>query len=272
MSEEREMSFLEHLEELRWHVVRSISVLVVLTITTFFFIQRIYDEVIFAPSRLDFPTFQWMCKVGKVLHMEGSLCIEELPMSVISRTMMGQFTMALVSSFVIALIVGFPYVCWEIWRFIKPGLHSTERKYSRGAVAAISFLFLCGVSFGYYVMCPMAVYFFSNFQLSETIDNQFDVSSYVTTIVTLVFGSGMLFQLPIVIYFLTQVGIVTPTFLRQYRKHAIVIILIIGAIVTPPDPISQTIISIPLFFLYEFSIFISAVVMRRKAKLEELDN
>ena len=272
MSEEREMSFLEHLEELRWHVVRSLLVLVILTVTCFFFIQRIYDEVIFAPSKLSFPTFQWLCKMGNLINLEETLCIKELPMSVINRTMMGQFSMALVSSFVIAFIVGFPYVAWEIWRFIKPGLHSKERKYSRGAVAAISFMFMCGVCFGYFIMSPMAVYFFSNFQLSESIDNQFDVTSYVTTIVTLAFGSGLLFQLPIVVYFLTQVGIVTPEFLRQYRKHAIVIILVIGAIVTPPDPISQTMISIPLFFLYEFSIFISRYVTRRKAKLEALED
>lgn len=266
-SEEKEMSFLDHLEELRWHVIRSLFVIIILTVVAFFYIERIYNEIIFAPARTDFPTFRWLCKLGQYTGSDA-LCVKELPMTVISRAMMGQFTMALVSSFVVGIIVSFPYVSWEIWRFIRPGLHSNERRYSRGAVSAISFLFAIGVSFGYYVMSPLAVYFFSNFQLSETISNQFDVSSYVSTIVTLVFGSGLLFQLPVVVYFLSQIGLVTPAFLKQFRKHAIVVILVIGAIVTPPDPLSQVMISVPLYMLYEFSIFISAVVARRKAKEE----
>lgn len=272
MVEEREMSFLEHLEELRWHVVRSLSVLMVLTVTAFFFIQRIYDEIIFAPTRTTFPTFQWLCKLGQVMHSEESLCIKDLHMKIINRTMMGQFTMALVSSFIAAMIVAFPYLVWEIWRFIKPGLHITEKRYSRGAVAAISFMFLTGAAFGYFIMSPLAVYFFSNFQLSSTIDNEFDVSSYVTTIISLILGSGILFQLPIVVYFLSQVGIVTPALLRQFRKHAIVVILVVGAVVTPPDPLSQVLISVPLYFLYEFSIFISGYVARKKAKQDLLDD
>lgn len=272
MSEEKEMSFLEHLEELRWHVVRALGTIAVLSIVSFLFIQEIYDRIIFAPSRLEFPTFRWLCALGEATGTEESLCIKEIPMTIISRNMMGQFTMAIVSAFVIALIVGFPYVAWEFWRFIKPGLHSNERKYSRGAVAAISFLFMCGVLFGYYIMSPMAVYFFSNFRLSDTINNQFDISSYVTTIVTLVFGSGVLFQLPIVVYFLAQVGIVTPAFMRLYRKHAAVIILVIGAIVTPPDPLSMILISVPLYMLYEFSIFIARYVERKKLKEEKLEN
>ena len=182
--------------------------------------------------------------------------------------MMGQFTMHLTSSFIMGLIFAFPYVAWEIWRFIRPGLHSNERKYSRGAVFSISFLFFLGVSFGYFIMSPLAVYFLSSYQISDVISNEFDITSYVSTIATLVLGSGILFQLPVVIYFLSQIGMVTPKFLRQYRKHAIVIILVIAAIITPPDPLSQTLIGIPLLLLYEFSIFISGIVVKRKAKEE----
>src|SRR5690606_29561021 len=197
-----------------------------------------------------------------------ALCVDEIPMKIQSRMMTGQFTMALTSSFVIGIVVAFPYVAWEIWRFIRPGLHSNERKYSKGAVASISFLFFLGVAFGYYVMCPVSVYFLANYQISEVIQNEFDIISYVSTVTTLVFGSGILFQLPVVVYFLSRVGIVTPELLRQYRKHAIVMILVIAAVITPPDPISQTIVAIPLFMLYEVSILISATVARGLAKEE----
>lgn len=186
--------------------------------------------------------------------------------------MTGQFTMHITASLVIGLVTAFPYVAWEIWRFIKPGLMKKEQTYSRGAVFFISVLFFMGVSFGYFIMSPLAVYFLSTYQISDMIVNEFDITSYVSTIVTLVFGSGLLFQLPIVVYFLSKIGILTPSFMRKYRKHAIVIILIVAAIVTPPDPFSQTMIGIPLFLLYEFSILISAYVVRQQEKEEKLNN
>src|SRR5688500_15518962 len=183
--------------------------------------------------------------------------------------MTGHFTMHIVSSFVMGLIVAFPYIGWELWRFIKPGLYPREKKSSRGAVASISFLFFSGVLFGYYIMSPVMISFLANYQISDMIVNEFDITSYVGTIVGVVFGSGLLFQLPVVIFFLTKIGIVTPAYLRKYRKHAIVIILIVGAIVTPTaDPLSQSLISVPLYLLYEISILISAGVMRKKAKQE----
>ena len=264
--EEKEMSFLDHLEELRWHIIRALSAIVILMIAAFILNTWIFDHIIFAPARTDFPTFQWLCWVGTMTGFEDLLCIKEIPMRIQSRIMTGQFTMALTSSFVIGLTAAFPYVVWEIWRFIRPGLHKKERKYSRGAVAAISFLFFLGSAFGYYILSPLAIYFLSTYQVSEIVVNEFDITSYVSTVTTLILGSGILFQLPMVVYFLTQVGIITPAFLKQYRRHAIVIILIISAIITPPDPISQTIIGIPLLLLYEFSIFVSAMVMRRKVK------
>lgn len=266
--EEREMSFLDHLEELRWHVVRSLGAIVVLTIAAFISAKWIFQNIIFAIGKPDFITFQWLCKVGHLTGAEEALCITEIPFKIQSRYMMGQFTMHLTSSVIMGFIFAFPYIAWEIWRFIRPGLHSNERKYSRGAVFSISILFFLGVSFGYYIMSPLAVYFLSSYQISDVISNEFDITSYVSTIATLVLGSGILFQLPVVIYFLSQIGMVTPKFLRQYRKHAIVIILVIAAIITPPDPLSQTLIGIPLILLYEFSIFISGMVVRRKARQE----
>lgn len=262
------MSFLDHLEELRWHVIRALGAIGVCMIAAFIFSREIFDNIIFAPAKTDFLTFKAMCKLGHAIGYAEALCVDEIPMSIQSRLMTGQFTMALTSSFIIGLVVAFPYVAWEIWRFIRPGLHANERKYSRGAVASISFLFFLGVSFGYYIMCPVSVYFLANYQISDVIQNEFDITSYVSTVTTLVFGSGILFQLPVVVYFLSKVGIVTPQMLKQYRKHAIVVILVIAAVITPPDPISQTIVAIPLFMLYEFSIFISAVVERRKEEAE----
>ena len=269
---EKEMSFLEHLEELRWHVVRALIAIFICMVGAFITAKWIFQNIIFAPARVDFPTFRALCKFGQLIGTD-ELCVTEIPFKVQSRFMTGQFTMHILASFVIGFIVAFPYVVWEIWRFIRPGLYSTEQKYSRGAVASISFLFLTGVLFGYYVLAPLMISFLANYQISEMIVNEFDITSYVSTVVGVVFGCGLLFQLPVVIYFLTKIGIVTPAFLRVYRKHAIVIILIVGAIVTPSaDPLSQMLISMPLYLLYEISILISAGVVRRQAREEALEN
>jgi len=266
-SGEKEMSFLEHLEELRWHVIRSLVAVIIFMIGAFFTAPWIFEHIIFAPARVDFPTFKWLCKLGDLVGSEG-LCVKEIPFKVQSRNMTGQFTMHLMSSFILGFIIAFPYVMWEVWRFIKPGLQIKERKYSRGAVGSVSVLFFLGVTFGYFVIAPWMVYFLANYSISDMIVNEFDITSYVSTVVMLVLGSGLLFQLPVVIYFLTKIGIVTPEFLRKYRKHSIIIILIVAAIVTPPDPLSQMLITIPLYLLFEISILISASVAKRKAREE----
>ncbi len=266
-NEEKEMSFLDHLEELRWHLIRSLIAVVVFTIIAFVSARWIFENVVFAPARPEFPTFKALCKLGDALGYEA-LCITDIPFKVQSRNMTGQFTMHIMASFIIGLMIAFPYVCWEVWRFVKPGLQVKERKYSRGAVAAVSVLFFFGVMFGFYVIAPWMVYFLANYSISDMVVNEFDITSYVSTVVMLVFGSGLLFQLPVVIYFLTKVGIVTPEFLRKYRKHSIIIILIVAAVVTPPDPLSQMLITIPLYVLFEISVLISAGVARRKAKEE----
>lgn len=268
MSEEKEMSFLDHLEELRWHVVRSVGAIFICMILAFIFTKEIFEYVIFAPSEVDFITFRWLCQLGTSVGVDG-LCITEIPMKIQSRYFMGQFTMQLTSSFVIGLCVAFPYVVWELWSFVKPGLYNKERKGSRGAVFSISTLFLLGISFGYFILSPMTIAFFANYSISPRISNEFDITSYVSTITILVLSCGILFQLPVVIFFLTKVGIVTPALLRSYRKHAVVAILVIGAVITPSsDPLSLSLISIPLYVLYEISIFISRVELRRKQKRE----
>lgn len=274
MAEEKEMAFLDHLEELRWHVVRSVAAIFILMILAFVFTDFIFDKIILAPSDPNFITFKWLCWLGDTVGVDG-LCVTEIPMSLQSRTLMGQFAMQLTFSFVMGICVGFPYVVWELWRFISPGLYIREKKGSRGAVFFVSLLFLIGITFGYFVLTPMTIAFLANYSISDRIVNEFDITSYVATITTLVLGSGLLFQLPVVMFFLTKVGIVTPRFLRQYRKHAVVVILITGAIITPsPDPLSQSLISVPLYILYEISILISAMELKRKEKRElaELQN
>jgi sec-independent protein translocase protein TatC len=269
MTEEKEMSFLDHLEELRWHVIRSVVAIMVFMIVAFVYAPWIFQNVIFAPSHTDFPTFQWLCKLGEMTGAQDALCVQPFPFKVQSRYMTGQFTMRFLAAFVIGFIISFPYVFWELWRFIRPGLHLNEMKNSRGAVLAVSSLFLLGILFGYYILVPMMTFFFATYTISPEIVNEFDITSFVSTFIALVFGSGLLFQLPVVVYFLTKIGLLTPLFMRTYRKHSYVVILIIGAIVTPPDPLSQMLISLPLFLLYEISIFISAYVRRKRLKEEE---
>jgi sec-independent protein translocase protein TatC len=264
---EKDMSFLDHLEELRWHIIRALVAVVIFTVFAFFSAPWIFENIVFAPAKAEFPTFYWLCKIGNFVGLDG-LCVENIPFKIQSRQMTGQFSMHLVASFTIGLIISFPYVVWEFWRFIKPGLYFKERKYSRGVVASVSFLFISGILFGYYVITPMMVYFLATYSISDVIVNEFDITSYVSTVVTMVFGSGLLFQLPIVIYFLTKMGILSPRLLRQYRKHSFIGILIIAAIVTPPDLISQILITIPLYLLFELSIIIASRVESNRLKEE----
>ncbi|HOX81653.1 MAG TPA: twin-arginine translocase subunit TatC [Chryseolinea sp.] len=264
---EGEMSFLDHLEELRWHIIRSIIALVVFTIVAFIEVKWIFSNIILAPAKSDFFTWTVLCKIGNKFD-KPDLCITDIPLELQSRFMTGQFTITIIAALVIGLILSFPYIVWEIWRFIKPGLHKKEQSSSTGIVLVVSLLFALGISFGYYIIAPLMVYIMVNYQISDLIVNQFDITSYVSTFVTLVFGTGLLFQLPVVIYFLSKFGIVTPGFLRKYRKHSFVVILIVAAIITPPDPISQIVITIPLYMLFEISILISANVERNKKKKE----
>lgn len=265
--EEKDLSFVDHLEELRWHVIRSIVAIIVFTIVAFVEVKWIFANVILAPAKANFFTWRVLCSIGNRFNLPD-LCIQDIDLELQSRFMTGQFTITIIAAFIIGIVIAFPYVVWELWRFIKPGLHLKERNGSSGAVAAVSLLFAAGISFGYFVIAPLMVYVMVNYQISSLIVNQFDITSYVSTFVALVFGSGVLFQLPVVIFFLSKMGIVTPMFLRKYRKHSIVVILIIAAIITPPDPLSQILITIPLYLLFEISIIISAKVYRKK-QLEE---
>lgn len=265
--DEKEMTFLDHLEELRWHLVRSLIAIVSFAVLAFVAKGFFFGKLILGPSKVDFWTYQMLCSLSELLN-SNALCIDELPFILQSRQMTGQFAMHITSSFVIGIICAFPYVFWEIWRFIKPGLYPTERKAARGAVFYVSFLFTLGVFFGYFIVVPISVNFLANYQIDPTILNEFDIISYVTTVTTLTLACGVLFQLPIVVYFGTRAGLITSSLMKQYRKHAIVLILVLGAMLTPPDPFSQLLIAIPLTGLYQIGIYIAKRVEREEA-LEE---
>lgn len=239
----------------------------VFSVAAFMSKTLVFHTIILGPSRIDFITYQWLCQLSDLLNSEA-LCIDELPFIIQSRQMTGQFSMHVTSSFVIGIICAFPYAFWEIWRFIKPGLYSKERQAARGATFFVSLLFSLGVTFGYFIVTPISINFLSNYQLDPTILNEFDIVSYVSTVITLILACGILFQLPIVVYFLTKAGLITPTLMKTYRRHAIVIILVLGAMLTPPDPFSQILIALPLFGLYQVSIFISARVIKKEVSTE----
>ena len=263
--ESGEMSFLDHLEELRWHLIRSLIAIFVFAIIAFISKGIIFGEIILGPSKPSFWTYKVLCVLSELLNSDA-LCISELPFIIQSRQMTGQFSMHITSSFVIDLICAFPYAFWEIWRFVKPGLYEKERKAASGATFYVSLLFFIGVAFGYFVVTPISINFLSNYQIDPSILNEFDIISYVGTVTTLVLACALLFQLPIVVYFATKAGLVSSVLLKNYRKHSIIVILMLSAVLTPPDPFSQVLIAIPLGLLYQLSVLIAVKLEKKERK------
>jgi sec-independent protein translocase protein TatC len=269
--EEEGMSFLDHLEALRWHLLRSVSAILILSVAAFVAKSFVFGIVILGPSKVDFVTYRWLCNVSDYLGMPA-LCIDELPFTIQSRQMTGQFTMHMTSSFVVGFIAAFPFVFWEVWRFIAPGLYDQEKNAARGAVFFVSLLFFLGAAFGYFILSPLSINFLSNYQLDPSILNEFDITSYISTLTMLVLASAIMFQLPVVVYFLAMSGLVTSGMLRSYRRHAIVVILVLAAVITPPDVISQILIAMPILVLYEAGIQIAKRLEKKRAlKREEED-
>lgn len=250
------MSFLEHLEELRWRIVRMAVVILVFAVVIWLFQEWIMETLFLSMRNPDFVSFRLICELFGV-------CVDEIPIDFQSTEVTGQFSYALMMSIMGGVVLAFPFIFYQIWRFVKPGLKDRESSVARGIVIYVSLLFFLGISFGYFIIAPLCVQFFGTFQMSEMIENKFTVSSYMSTILSTVFYSGILFLLPVVSYLFTKLGILTPAFLRKYRKHAIVVILILSAIITPPDLISQVIVSIPIVLLYEIGILVSARVEKR---------
>ncbi|WP_286755232.1 MULTISPECIES: twin-arginine translocase subunit TatC [Roseivirga] len=261
--DDKEMGFLDHLEELRWHLVRSVVAIVVFSVAAFLAKDFVWKGVILAPIYSDFWTYKQLCYLAE-LFKTPVLCLGDIPIDIQNRTITGQFTMHIKSSLVIGLVLAFPYAFWEIWRFVKPGLRHSERSASRGVVLAVSFLFITGVLFGYYIVTPLSLNFLGNYSLVDSIDNNIDITSILNTITTLVLACGFMFQLPMATYILSKAGIVTPDLMKRYRRHSIVVILLLSAIITPPDVMSQILIALPLSLLYEISIVISKRINKKR--------
>lgn len=257
-----EMSFLDHLEELRWLLVRSTVAVLICATVAFFFSDFIFNQIIFGPKNPDFITYRFFCEMSQNLGLDQSLCVTEIPMRIQSREMGGQFSAHMWTSITAGFIIGFPFILWEFWKFISPALYDNEKKYARAFVIIASMLFFLGVLFGYYLIAPLSVNFLANYNVSEQIFNDIDLSSYISLLRSSTVACGLLFELPIIIYFLTKIGLVTPKFLRQYRKYTLIIVLVLSAIITPPDVLSQIIVAIPIMILYEVSILISASVTK----------
>lgn len=259
----QEMSFLDHLEELRWHIIRSLIAITIGTVLAFVG-RKWVVAIIMAPAQLDFWTYRMMCSLSKHMGTEV-LCIESLNFSLINRRIMGQFTQHLSISVVVGVILAFPYALFEAWRFFKPALKARERGYLRGIIFSGSLLFFMGVCCGYFMLAPISIQFLANYTFIETLENTIDLQSYISLISMVSLAAALVFELPMVVYFLAKAGLVGPRVMRQYRKHALLIILMVSAIITPPDVLSQIILAIPFFLLYEASILIAGRIEKGKA-------
>jgi sec-independent protein translocase protein TatC len=269
-TDKAEMSFLEHLGVLRGHLIRSVIAVLVFTVLAFANKSFLFDELLLASKESDFVTYRALCRVSEWFNLGDVLCITEQPFILMNVDMSGQFTMHLWVAFITGIIVAFPYLIWELWRFVKPALHAKESNYTSGVVLMISLLFMLGVCFGYYMIAPLSVNFLGSYQVSDMVANQINLSSFISTVTTITFACGLIFQLPIAVYFLTSMGLLSPDSMKQYRSHAIVGSLVISAIITPPDLSSQILVTLPLLVLYEISIYVSKFVLKRSKSKNEI--
>lgn len=260
--DEKEMSFWDHLTELRGTFVRSLLAIIVLAIVAFFNKDFVFNDIILAVKESDFITNRLLCTLGQLLGIDY-FCVKDTTLEIININMSGQFMTHMYISFVAGLIVAAPYIIYEFWRFIKPALYDEERKNSGSAVIVSSLLFISGILFSYFLIVPLTLNFFGSYHVSEMVRNQISLSSYISTVVTVTLSIGLVFELPIVIYFLTKVGIVDIKFLKKNRKYMLVMILVLSAIITPPDVFSQVLVTVPLMILYEFSILLARIAEKK---------
>jgi sec-independent protein translocase protein TatC len=260
----KEMSFLEHLEELRWTLVRSAIAIVVAMVAVFIYVQDVFTYFVMAPASPDFVTYRFLCAMGQRLGMGEAFCVKDMAFNIQSNTMQGQFMMSFSIAFTLGLILASPVIIWQFWRFVAPGLKERERKAVRGMVFFVILLFLLGTAFAYWVVAPMSIQFFATYSLSPVVENKPTLDSYVGVLNSFLLWTGLAFELPVVMVLLARIGIVGPGFLRQYRKHAFVVILVVAAIITPPDVVSQILVSLPLLALYEISILLASRTERKR--------
>jgi sec-independent protein translocase protein TatC len=262
-----EMSFIDHLEDLRWHVIRSVIAILVGAIAVFVYSDFVINRIVMGPAHSDFISYKWFCDFGHALSIGDTLCFGKVPVSFLSTTMTGQFIASFTVAFVGGFIVAFPYVFWEFWRFVKPALSKNELKKTRGVIFWVSILFFTGVAFGYFILTPFMINFYFSYKLSPLIEIKPTFSDYLENLVYTTVGIGVLFQMPLLVMVLARVGFITARFLRKYRRHAFVVILIAAAIITPStDPFSLAIVTIPLYLLFEASIILAARINKQKAK------
>jgi sec-independent protein translocase protein TatC len=262
--EKKDMSFLEHLEELRRRLFFSVIGVIVGIIVIIVFHDWVVDEVIMGPRKADFVTYRAFCSWSHTIGLEDQLCLEPPRLELQSTTMSGNMNADIMVCIMGGLILAFPFIFWQIWSFIKPGLKQNESRSVRGIVFYVSLLFFAGILFGYFLLAPLSVQFLGNYTFAD-VQNNPTLLSYLKLTTSLVFGTGVVFQLPVVIYFLSKIGLVTADFLRKYRKHAFVVNLIIAAVLTPPDVTSQLLVSLPILLLYEISIAVAARVEKKAA-------
>lgn len=262
------MSFLDHLEELRWRIVRALIAVVICAIVAFFMKSFLFDVLIFGPRNSDFITYRGFCSLSEMLGMGDKLCFSDLEFEVKSFEMVTQITMHIVASLIAGIILSFPYVFYQVWGFVAPGLKENEKGQAKGITLWVSILFFMGVLFGYYMIVPLSVQFLGNYQVSESVQNTIGISSYVSTVTTLTLATGILFQLPVVVLILAKLGLITPALLKKYRKHAFVGVLLLSAVITPPDIASQILVTFPIMILYEASILIAARIQKKQAQSE----
>jgi sec-independent protein translocase protein TatC len=267
-----EMSFMDHLEVLRWHLFRSAIVLIIVAIFVFVYVDWIFDNIIFAPANKNFVSYTALCHLSHYLHIGDSLCMPPIDIQLQGNTVSGPFMSAISISFIGAIVIAFPYLVWELWRFVKPALSSKEIKYATGSIGWVSLCFFTGAAFGYFLLAPFTFNFLANFQLGHLGVYKYmpTLDDYIDTLTSLILGCGLAFELPVLAYVLSKLGLITPKFLKNYRKYAYVVILIVAAVITPsPDWTSQTIVAVPLIILYEISILISKKVDNKRKKEEE---
>jgi sec-independent protein translocase protein TatC len=265
--DESEMSFIDHLEILRWHIVRSVLAILSSAILFFIYIDEIFDQVIMGPTRNDFISYRFFCKVSHALGMGDSLCMPPMTLNLQVTSISGTFMSSITIAIVGGLLVALPFVFWEIWKFIRPALKPTELKYTRGIIFWVTMFFFMGACFGYFMLAPFTFNFLSNYTIGAigVIEYRPTLSDYLDTLIDITLGAGIAFELPMATWLLSKLGIITPNFLRTYRKYAYVVLLVLAAIITPsPDWGSQLIVVVPLVLLYEISILISARIQKRR--------
>ncbi|NVO01210.1 MAG: twin-arginine translocase subunit TatC [Bacteroidetes bacterium] len=253
---EENSSFWGHIDQLRVYLIRSIIAIFGFTVAAFFYKNIIFDKIIMAPSDTNFITYKALCKIGTLIHVDG-LCTPSFKLSLINIELAGQFRYHLLISTIVGIIISFPFIVWQLWLFVKPALKENEIKKTRGMVAYITGLFFIGIAFGYYVIVPLTVNFLATYELSSIIKNQITVGSYISTVSVLTLSMGLVFELPVLVFFLGKIGLLTASFLRKNRKYAIVIIFIAAGFITPStDMFSQALVAMPMLLLYEVSIFV----------------